>query len=387
LNSDEVWFSHREKIFQVKDGTVEWTDETKIWNWDHCTISLVKSPKKNLRVVVRSNANRNQTSFKVNRPMALRYMLGFDVDRVSPLKCESPSPDSAKDSEKSSQQWTGPGDRWVFQLDDDYWIWEYREPGSDERSDGGSDDGSDGGANDGSDIASTNVYKIHQKIMDSQSALRQGGADQIFDLQPKSLSDRMVIDHLQSPPGSLKDRIIPAIYQPAVDGLKNYLREVHCAQKDLDKNVSEVEVTLVFNNEELRKHRILDIPYREMRRWMYNRDSDVESFKIRIDRNNMQNNRFIFKNIHSIIDGKNNDLNEDSIHGDPEGTGCTISYYLIDYCHPVVFVNTSNHAMAEHDANQKLWKWEYIPGLMDSPVILGSKTRKEIDTEFDQGQK
>lgn len=374
MNSDEVWFSHREKIFQVKDGTVEWTDETKIWNWDHCTISLVKSPKKKLRVVVRSNANRNQTSFKVNRPMTLRYMLGFDIDKVSAPKCERPSPDSLKGSEKSSQSWTGPGDRWVFQLDDDYWIWEYREPASDERPD------------DGSDIACTNVYKIHQKIMENLSALRQGGADQVFDLQPKSLSDRMVIDHLESPSSGMKDRIIPVIYQPAVDGLKNYLREVHCAQKDLDGAVSEVEVTLVFNNEELRKHRILDIPYREMRRLMYNRDSDVESFKIRIDRNNMQNNRFIFKNIHSIIDGKNNDLNEDSIHGDPDGIGCAISYYLIDYCHPVVFVNTSNHAMAEHDANQRLWKWEYVPGLMDSPVILAGKTRKEIDEDFNHGQ-
>lgn len=373
MNSDEVWFSHREKIFQVKDGTVKWTDETKIWNWDHCTISLVKSPRKNLRVVVRSNANRNQTSFKVNRPMTLRYMLGFDIDKVSDLRCESPSPDS-EDSEKKSQSWTGPGDRWVFQLDDDYWIWEYRENGSDERPD------------DGSDIACTNVYKVHKKILDSLSASRQGGADQVFLLQPKSLSDRMVIDHLKAPPGSLKDRIIPTIYQPAVDGLRNYLREVHCAQKDIDGGISEVEVTLIFNNEELRKHRLLDIPYRELRRLMYSRDSDVESFKIHIDRSNKQNNRFIFKNIHSIIDGKNNDLNEDSIHGDPEGIGCAISYYLIDYSHPVIFVNTSNHAMAEHDANQKLWKWEYVPGLMDSPVILGSKTRKEIDAEFDRGQ-
>jgi hypothetical protein len=364
MNSDEVWFSHREKIFQIKEGKVEWTDETKIWNWDHCTITLVKSPRKKLRVVVRSNANRNQTSFKVNRPMTLRYMLGFDIDQVYPLKCESPN--LKNKSENSSLSWTGPGDRWVFQLDEDYWIWQYKQ--------------------DGSDINSSIVFKIYQEILGNLSGTIQDGFDQVFDLQPKSLSDRMVIDHLQSPPGSMLDRIIPTIYQPAVDGLKNYLREVHCAQKDLEGGISEVEVTLIFNNEELRKHRLLDIPYRELRRLMYNRDSDVESFKIRIDRNNMQNNRFIFKNIHSIIDGINNDLNEDSIHGDPEGTGNAISYYLIDYGHPVVFVNTSNHAMAEHDANQKLWKWEYVPGVMDSPVILGSKTRKEIDAEFDRGQ-
>lgn len=364
MNSDEVWFSHREKIFQIKDGKVEWTDETKIWNWDHCTITFVKSPRKKLRVVVRSNANRNQTSFKVNRPMTLRYMLGFDIDQVYPLRCESPN--LKNNSENSNLSWTGPGDRWVFQLDEDYWIWEYKQ--------------------DGSDVNFSNVNKIYQEILVNLSGTIKDGFDQVFDLQPKSLSDRMVIDHLQSPPGSMKDRIIPAIYQPAVDGLKNYLREVHCAQKDLDGGISEVEVTLVFNNEELRKHRLLDIPYRELRLLMYNRDRDVESFKIHIDRNNLKNNSFIFKNIHSIIDGKNNDLNEDSIHGDPDGIGTAISYYLIDYGHPVVFVNTSNHALAEHDANQKLWKWEYVPGVMDSPVILGSKTRKEIDAEFDRGQ-
>lgn len=361
MNSEEVWFSHRENIFQIKEGSIEWTEEKKIWNWDRCTISLVKSPKKKLRVVVRSNANRNQTSFKVNRPMTLRFMLGIDIDTVHPPKSESPN--FKKNSENVSQEWTGPGDRWVLQLDDDYWIWEFKE--------------------DGSDITSSNVYKIYQEILENLSGTPPADFDQIFDLQPKSLRDKMVIDHLQSPPGHVKERIIPVIYQPAVDGLKNYLREVHCAEKDYDGAISEVEVTLVFNNEELRKHRLLDIPYRELRRMMYNRDSDVESFKIRIDRKNMRNNRFIFKNIHSIIDGKNHDLNEDSIHGDPDGKGTAISYYFIDYHHPVVFVNTSNHAMAEHDANQKLWKWEYVPGLMDSPVMLGSKTREEIDAEFD----
>ena len=35
MNSDDVWFSHRERIFQIKDGKVEWTDETKIRNWEY----------------------------------------------------------------------------------------------------------------------------------------------------------------------------------------------------------------------------------------------------------------------------------------------------------------------------------------------------------------
>jgi hypothetical protein len=45
-------------------------------------------------------------------------------------------------------------------------------------------------------------------------------------------------------------------------------------------------------------------------------------------------------------------------------------------------INTSNHAMAEHDANRTLWKWEYVPGVIDSPVCLGCKSREEIEAEF-----
>jgi len=42
-------------------------------------------------------------------------------------------------------------------------------------------------------------------------------------------------------------------------------------------------------------------------------------------------------------------------------------------------INTSNHAMAEDDANHRLWKWEYIPWLENSAVILGENTREEVE--------
>ena len=87
MDSEEVWFSHREKIYQIKKSRIEWTEEKKIWNWDRCTVSFVKPPispesasPKKLRVVVRSNTNQNQTSVRVNRPMTLRFMLGFDIE-------------------------------------------------------------------------------------------------------------------------------------------------------------------------------------------------------------------------------------------------------------------------------------------------------------------
>ena len=75
-------------------------------------------------------------------------------------------------------------------------------------------------------------------------------------------------------------------------------------------------------------------------------------------------------------------MNADSIHGDktpPPAPEHPIKYYFADRNHPIVFVNTSNHAMAEHDANNRIWKWEYIPWLLDAPIKLGTLTRKEIE--------
>lgn len=344
----------------MNNGKLEWTNEKKIWNWDHCTIGLVKSPEKKLRVVVRSNANKNQILMKGNRPMTLRFMFGFDIERVSMPRLESPDP--RKGAEEDPKVWSGPGDRWILQLDDDYWIWEW--------------------AQEGMDISSSNVYKIYQDIDKMLSGSSQSDSGGIFHLLPDSHSDRVAIAHLNE--GS--SRIIPVIYQPAVDSLKNFVREVHCSQRETGAATSEVEVTIIFNNEQLREHAPLDGIYKEIRHLLYNRDQDVETFKILIDKNDPSRNRLIVENIYSFINGRNNGLNEDTIHGDPQREGRIehpISYYFLDYDHPVVFVNTSNHAMAEHDANHELWKWEYIPGLKDSPVILGNKTREIIDAEFD----
>ena len=365
--SEEIWFSQRERIYSIVKGKIEWTDQKKIWNWDRCTISLVRTPTylegssaKKLRIVVRSNSNQNQTSIKVNRPMNLRFMLGFDIEKVGEIKCEKPDPEMH--SKRSSEIWTGPKERWIFQLDDDYWIWCWKE--------------------DGVELSSTNIYRIHQDICHHLSSPGTDSFDQIFRLEEKSTSDGIVLSHLRSA-DSRNGRIVPVIYQPAVDGLKNFVREVHCNQKEIDDDISEVEVTLIFNDEELRDNSILDDTYRRLRAIRYNRTSDVETFKIRINRKDRSKSCFLFKNIYSIIDGKRYGLNEDSIHGDPDyEIEHEIAYYFVDYNHPIVFINTSNHAMAEHDANRELWKWEYVPGVMDSPVPLGSKSREKIDKEY-----
>ncbi|MHC1631963.1 MAG: hypothetical protein ACXQT4_06760 [Methanotrichaceae archaeon] len=317
---------------------------------------MAKAPENRLRIVVRSNTNKNHIYIKGNKPVTLRFMLGFDISRVSEPETEHPDP------KIDPEIWTGPKDRWVFQLDDDYWIWDW--------------------AKKDCNIRSSNVYRLYQQISEElsrgSSNTPKERSDEIFDLELENQNDKVVLEHI----AKQENKIIPIIYQPAVDCMKNFVREVHCAQSKQANWVYEVEVMIIFNNEQLRKHAYFNKIYEEIRRQLYDRTLDIETFKIRIDTKNPSNNKFIFENIYS----NGHDLVNDSIHGDkPSGNPPkehNIRYYFANHNHPIVFINTSNHAMAEHDSNHRLWKWEYIPGVKDAPIIFGKKTRKEIDKEF-----
>lgn len=181
--------------------------------------------------------------------------------------------------------------------------------------------------------------------------------------------------------------IVPVIYQPAVDSLKNFVREIHCTKPEKRKDGSyEIEVTLIFNNEELRRHSyhgILNSIYEEIRKViLFGRILDIESFKMVI-KPNTENISLIFKDTYSDYLNEHYTIEDDNIHGDsgdePEHS---VMYYFQDKKHPVIFINTSNHAMAEDDNNRRLWKWEYIPWVKDAPIIFGDKSRKDIDKNY-----
>ena len=95
---------------------------------------------------------------------------------------------------------------------------------------------------------------------------------------------------------------------------------------------------------------------------------DIETFSFK-------DNQFFFEDIYS---GQSN-LFEDTIHEQGE---IPAKYYFQDNNHPVIFVNTSNHALAPHDNNHDLWKWEYVPWSNKIPIKLGNKTRDEVDKEY-----
>lgn len=349
MSSEEVWFSHREYKYEVKE---KWlilgkkfllTDKKQTWDWDSCTVGIARALDNRLIVVVRSKTNKN-SSYMGDKPVELRYMLGFEVTGIS-----EPETEAYTARENRPERREGPKQRWFFQIkgtapDDDYWIWEW--------------------AKEGGDINTSNIYRLY-KLISAELSSSSKKSDNIFDVEV----------------GSPGDEIIPVIYQPAVDSLKNFLREVHCAKTPMTNGDSEIEVTMIFENEQLRTHSlwgVINKVYETYRRFRYGRVRDVESFKILI-RKNVENNKLIFKNIYS----DNHQLEDDSIHGDKENAPeRIIKYYFINHSHPVIFINTSNHAMAEHDANHRLWKWEYIPWMKDAPVKFENKTREEIDKEF-----
>jgi len=334
--SNPVWFTVKEKKWQVGYfGKFSWTGKEEFWDSDNCTVSFARTLSGKCLIVVRSS--KIIFSSFMGKEVMLRYMLGFEI--------------SGKPSEPKTEMYTarnnipnrkeGPKNRWVFQLDDKHWIWDW--------------------AQEGVDITNSTIYSLYLEIVNELDHPSKS-PNNIFDVQV-NVQD---------------ERVIPVIYQPSVDALKNFLREIHCAKGPTNQDGSyEVEVSLLFNNERLRQHGILNSFYTVLRRLMYGRVMDLESFKILVGKD-LASDKFTFEGIYSY----EAEMNADSIHGDktpPPAPRHPVKYYFVDRKHPVVFVNTSNHAIAEHDANNRIWKWEYIPWIEDAPIKLGSKTRQEIE--------
>ena len=128
-------------------------------------------------------------------------MLGIDISHLSEIRTEYYQlSKSAKNLPKSIAK--KPHERYVFQLDNGYWIWEW--------------------AKKGTDIKSTNIHKLYNQIL---SFIRERGIDVIRSLQGNGIFD---VD-IKEKENNFKYKVVPTIYQPAFDSLRNFVREVHCA--------------------------------------------------------------------------------------------------------------------------------------------------------------
>lgn len=338
-----IWFSHKEYRYDAelkgRQKVFHWSERSEMWDWDNCTVTALSRHGGRVRVVVRSTNIVHSEYMK--RVVVIRYMLGFDATDIR--KPETGEYNEPPKGNVKGKVYGRVRERWVIQLDEDYFIWEWAEEGK--------------------GIEDSNVQKIYDLLKMKKENPDLG--DNVFDLET-----------------GYDNRIIPVIYQPAIDSWKNFVREIHCHRVGTD----EIEVTVLFNNEELRQHAILNRAYEWLRSLVYGRSIDVESFKI-ILANDLPV-RFRFERIYS----NRYEIQHDNVHEDkPElysdGTirvpEHDIKYYADkERRHPVVFINTANHAMAEHDTNHRLWKWEYVAWEKDSPVVYGEKSRRQIDRIF-----
>jgi len=264
-------------------------------------------------------------------------MFGFDVETS---KIQSPEEERYNEPIDNKPKDCGQERiRWVVKLDEDYSIWQWKQEGM--------------------TIESSKVYEIYKNIIKSLDEPIVSTAKDMFNVDAYDDNE-------------IGKKIVPVVYQPAIDSWKNFVREVHCHALD---NSQKIEVSILFNNEELREHKIANRLYEWFRSWFYGRIIDVETFFI-VLRGDNKPELFDFPFIYS---GENS-IEQDSIHVNRHGI--TIKYFFGNLRHPIIFINTSNHAMSEHDTNHRLWKWEYIAWQKDSPIEFGEKSREDIDNSF-----
>lgn len=284
----EFWFSYRERRWGVKKGLEGWmskkskffwTGEVEVWDYPACCISLARAADEKLKIVVRKKKP-GHSNFH-GKYIEIRKMIGFDLEKVYRPWTEKYV---ARENEGKRKPIKGPENRWVFQFNDNCWIWEW--------------------AKEGVSIEDSSIYEFYRSICEEISNPTKE-SDNIFGVKDVMDINSEVDD------GVTPKKVFPVIYQPAVDCMKNYARFVYCSPCKTADGYCEVEVSIIFNNEQLRKHSFFNNTYEVIRYYLYGRTHDIETFRIRYKKD-IEGHKLIFQNIYS---GKN-DLEQDSIHGD-----------------------------------------------------------------------
>jgi hypothetical protein len=139
------------------------------------------------------------------------------------------------------------------------------------------------------------------------------------------------------------------------------------------------EITLVFENEQLRKHGFLNTLYYYIRQLIYGRTTDIETFYLHGTKRDIAE----YASFPGIYSGTYT-FPHDTVHLDntaPYPLHIIKSWLQIPddeqrQQHPIIYVNTSNHALATHDNNFELAKQIFIPY---SNVKTGCKTRAQLE--------
>ena len=334
------WFSQEEPNWNsiIRDGRKVFEQNGyKLHDWQNCSVSAFSTDSGKVKVNVRRK--NIQYSMYMKRNIEIKFLYGFDMSSIE-------EPVIEKYDQSSWRNDDSPEFRWVIHLKKegnqhqdrrDCSIWQWASQG---------------------DIRQSDIFRLFRDI----------------EMKLKSPNYINLDDVDDNDDTEANDQVIPVLVQPSTDGWKNFVRQVHSAKLD---DVEE-EFTLVFNDEHLRKHGFLESFYRFLRPFLYGRLTDLESFRVIVEGNAAS--YFVFPGIYS---GKS-DITEDSVHGDRgrflrKAPRRRVKYHYSNRMHPIVFMNTANHAMAEEDNNTTLWKWEFVPWEADSPIVYGKKSRKQIE--------
>jgi hypothetical protein len=196
--------------------------------------------------------------------------------------------------------------------------------------------------------------------------------------------------------------IIPIISQVTDDTVNNGLIAIYYGERTFESSDDYLqEITLVFKDEHLRKHQYLDSLYRLIRRILYGRTVDIETFYVHVTDDKAD--YCLFPKIYS----ENHDIYADNVHLDTktpypkrsiikwnsnhvdnsEGTDLVCEAPLA-YLFPHIYINTSNHAMATHDTNSTLHKTLYYPSTKrrwqrtSSDLKINFLTRNQVNKKY-----
>ena len=322
-------FSYKQEIYDEKKEPLrrylEWKNKERVWNYENCSVDVIGMDKSKARIIVRRESS-GESEF-----MAAKYnvslMMGFVITDFK----ENQTTLEFDVEQNKDKQYGQAKDR-----------------------------------------KHSESEKIHRELKDVKIT---GSKNEISDISQKikeSIGNPPESTHIFSCDAKAESKFMPVVYQPKIDAWKNFLREIN-----VNSESGKHEVTLVFEDEKLRKHAIFDFIYRIFRFGVYRRTKDIERFYV-----DMDSKYFTFPEIYS----GDYTLFDDNIHGDKEKEGPAkereIKYYYQDKNHPIVFVNTSNHALAPHDNNHDFWKWEYIPWKQNIPIKTGTKTKEKTDEGY-----
>lgn len=197
---------------------------------------------------------------------------------------------------------------------------------------------------------------------------------------------------------SLATQYLPAIYQPTVDiegttGFEDNNDLIYVYYWVHDEYIYSyylpgyyvIEVTLVFRDED-HPNPEKDLWYDVYRLSIYLRIEDIETFFIVINKQTGETTRLSFIGLYlwinldqppvyfaPIYSSSTTFFNEDGAHERAKIT----SFVVVDGEHPVIYINTWNHAMAEFDNNPDLSKIYIKTWAGDVPLVMGTRLNAE----------